>query len=126
MSYCTPAALKAFSRNGRSAVSQRTDDLLSGRITPSFCVFAELVPSLFPELHAVKPPRTRRLAAAKVQMPLRIADPFWGVPPGRRQVLRISYGTDDPGAHGRCTVPLRFQGELELLCPATYASRPVP
>src|SRR5215475_11206136 len=87
MSYCTPAALKACSRKGRSAVSQRTDDLLSGRITPIFGVFAELVPPLFPELHAVKPPRTRRLAAAKVQMPLRIADPFWGVPPGRRQGL---------------------------------------
>src|SRR5262249_54057593 len=34
-SYCTPAALNAFSRYLRSAVSQRTDDFESGRITPT-------------------------------------------------------------------------------------------
>src|SRR3954471_18180650 len=36
MSYCTPAALKASVRYLRSAVSQRTDDFESGRMTPIF------------------------------------------------------------------------------------------
>src|SRR3954469_8590190 len=31
----TPAASKAFFRSGRSTVSQRTDDLVSGRRTPT-------------------------------------------------------------------------------------------
>src|SRR4051794_14066947 len=34
MSNCTPAALKASPRYLRSAVSQRTDDFESGRMTP--------------------------------------------------------------------------------------------
>src|SRR4029450_1624070 len=34
MSYWTPAALKACSRSGLSAVSQRAEDLVSGRMTP--------------------------------------------------------------------------------------------
>ena len=34
MSYLTPASLNAASRAGRSAVSQRTEDSVSGRITP--------------------------------------------------------------------------------------------
>ena len=34
MSYLTPASLNAFSSAGRSAVSQRTEDSVSGRITP--------------------------------------------------------------------------------------------
>src|SRR5690348_9323876 len=74
MLYCTPAALKAASRYGRSAVSHRTDDLLSGRMTPILGVFAAGV-LLLPVLHAAKPPIARRPTAANV-MPLRIADPF--------------------------------------------------
>ena len=35
MSYSTPAPLKASSRKGRSAVSQRAEDAVSGRITPT-------------------------------------------------------------------------------------------
>src|SRR6478752_8388998 len=38
MSYATPAALNAASRFGRSWVSQRADDLVSGRITPTLPV----------------------------------------------------------------------------------------
>src|SRR5690349_20186124 len=71
---CTPAALKAASRYGRSAVSHRTDDLMSGRMTPILGVFAAGV-LLLPVLHADRPPIARRPTAANV-MPLRIADPF--------------------------------------------------
>src|SRR4051794_12688797 len=38
MSDCTPAALKALARNGRSAFSQRADDWVSGRITPTLAL----------------------------------------------------------------------------------------
>ena len=40
MSYWTPAALNASSRYLRSAVSHRTEDALSGRMTPIFGVFS--------------------------------------------------------------------------------------
>src|SRR5262245_106135 len=75
MSYWTPAFLNAASRYGRSAVSQRTDDLLSGRMTPILGVFAAGV-LLPPVLQADRPPIARRPTAANVRMPLRIADPF--------------------------------------------------
>src|SRR4029078_4985311 len=55
MSYWTPSALNAASRYLRSAVSQRTDDLLSGRMTPIFGVFADPPPLLL-EPQAVRPP----------------------------------------------------------------------
>ena len=35
MSYSTPAALKAASRSGLSLFSQRAEDLVSGRMTPT-------------------------------------------------------------------------------------------
>ena len=59
MSYSTPAALNASSRNGRSAVSQRTDDFVSGRITPTFAAFAPPAPVVAappPPVVAAPPP----------------------------------------------------------------------
>src|SRR5690349_22566548 len=50
MSYCTPAALNAASRYGRSAVSHRAEDLLSGRMTPILGVFALPLAPPLPEL----------------------------------------------------------------------------
>src|SRR5919112_2897364 len=47
----TPAALKAFSSCGRSALSQRADDLVSGRITPTLPLLAASPPPV-----AVPPP----------------------------------------------------------------------
>src|SRR6478735_10617728 len=44
MSYFTPAALNAASRAGRSAVSQRTDDFVSGRMTPILPAFDDELP----------------------------------------------------------------------------------
>src|SRR3954447_26204005 len=41
MSASTPASWKAFVRSGRSAPSQRAEDAVSGRITPTFCFFCE-------------------------------------------------------------------------------------
>src|SRR4051812_42162862 len=50
MSASTPAASKAFFRNGRSTVSQRTEDLESGSRTPTLPAFASvLVPPELPE-----------------------------------------------------------------------------
>src|SRR3954451_6131246 len=49
MSDSTPAALNASPSNGRSAFSQRADDCVSGRITPTLAlvsVFVELEPLL--------------------------------------------------------------------------------
>ena len=40
MSAWTPAALKAWPRNGRSAFSQRAEDWVSGRMTPTFALAA--------------------------------------------------------------------------------------
>src|SRR4029078_7429683 len=40
MSYLTPAALKAASRYGRSLASQRLDDAVSGRMTPTKALLA--------------------------------------------------------------------------------------
>src|SRR3954447_11649540 len=40
MSDCTPAALNAWARNGRSAFSQRAEDCVSGRITPTLALAA--------------------------------------------------------------------------------------
>src|SRR5437016_4244429 len=60
MSYWRPAALNASLRYLRSFVSQRAEDLLSGRMTPIFAVFA--APVVLPELgvelepHAARPP----------------------------------------------------------------------
>src|SRR5687767_2501090 len=78
MSDSTPAALNASERNLRSAVSQRTEDLLSGRITP---ILGVLPPPLLPEPvslpesspHAASDPTANRLAAAMERIPLRIA-----------------------------------------------------
>src|SRR3954471_16832912 len=47
MSNFTPAALNAFSRFGRSAASQRGEEVVSGRITP---ILPEALPPLEPEL----------------------------------------------------------------------------
>src|SRR5262245_25633647 len=83
MSYFTPAALKASSRYLWSAVSQRLDDLLSGRMTPIFGVLVALLPLLSsPLLQAARLPtvitpmavRARRLLRMIAQIPL-------GVPP---------------------------------------------
>lgn len=73
MSYWTLAALNASSRKRRSAVSQRGEDLLSGRITPILGVFLESAEPL-PEssLQAVKPPVVSRPTAAMVRIPLRM------------------------------------------------------
>src|SRR3954468_4157914 len=49
MSNLTPAALKAFSRFGRSALSQRGEEVVSGRITP-------ILPEAWPPLEPLLPP----------------------------------------------------------------------
>src|SRR5258705_12213469 len=71
MSYWTFAALKASVRYLRSAVSQRADDLLSGRITPILGVLVVVVP---PELllvpQAATPPRASRPGAGIRQLRL--------------------------------------------------------
>src|SRR3954471_17829171 len=46
----TPAALKAACSNGRSAVSQRTEDFVSGSRTATFSAFAELLLLLLDEV----------------------------------------------------------------------------
>ena len=60
MSYSTPAASKAASSSGRSAVSQRTEDSVSGRMTPILPAASPLPvsppsspPSLLSSPHAV-------------------------------------------------------------------------
>ena len=57
MSNCTPAALNASPRYVRSAVSQRTDDFESGRITPTLPVTA-------PPVVVAAPPAAAVVAAA--------------------------------------------------------------
>src|SRR4051812_48016085 len=53
MSYLTPAFLKAASRFGRSALSHRGEEVVSGRITP---ILPEALPPLEPELPLPLPP----------------------------------------------------------------------
>src|SRR5438876_194644 len=81
MSYWTPAALNAAVSAGRSAVSQRAEDLLSGRITPifAFLAFALLLDELLLELpQAVTLIRMAAVAAVRPRIPLRIEKgPFW-------------------------------------------------
>src|SRR4051812_25746192 len=78
MSDCTPAALNASVRYLRSAVSQRADDLLSGRITPILGVLPVPEPDPEPELdeelfpQAARPPAATTMAARAV-MPLRMS-----------------------------------------------------
>src|SRR3954451_24377169 len=51
MSAWTPAALNASPRNGRSAPSQRAEDWVSGRMTPTFSLAAGVaVPAALPPL----------------------------------------------------------------------------
>src|SRR4051794_15039950 len=50
MSNSTPASLKAASRFGRSCVSQRADDLVSGRMTPIFPLVAVVAGAALLEL----------------------------------------------------------------------------
>src|SRR5512143_4053016 len=74
MSYFTLAALNACSRNGRSAVSQRTEDLLSGRITPTYGCFALLLAPLEGELlvdllQAAMPPNVTTPTVATARIP---------------------------------------------------------
>src|ERR1700730_13934438 len=84
MSDWTPAWSKADLRYLRSAVSQRTDEALSGRMTPIFGVFAGVPPPAWLELpQAATPPKASRPVAAIRQMLLRIADPFCGGVPSR-------------------------------------------
>ena len=50
MSYSTPASSKAASSAGRSALSQRTEDSVSGRMTPILPAASELpLPASSPE-----------------------------------------------------------------------------
>src|SRR5215207_6146313 len=62
MSNCTPAAVKASPRNLRSAVSQRTDDFESGRITP-------ILPVTAPPVVVVAPPPLAAVVAVVVAAP---------------------------------------------------------
>src|SRR6478752_7212721 len=63
MSYATPAFLNAASRLGRSWVSQRADDLVSGRITPTLPVVPVAAPD--PDAAALEDPEA---AAAEVEL----------------------------------------------------------
>src|SRR2546430_7153168 len=79
MSYLTPAALNASSRYLRSAVSQRADVLLSGRMTP---MYGALAPPELPPLgvldlpHAARLPSVRTPAVATARIPLRMHGSF--------------------------------------------------
>src|SRR3954453_22974214 len=60
MSYSTPASLKACVRNGRSAPSQRAEEAVSGRMTPTLplglsLLLEDLLEPL-PELSESSPP----------------------------------------------------------------------
>src|SRR5258705_11624008 len=64
MSYCTPAVLNAASRYLRSAVSQRAEDALSGRITPIFGVLVA-APGVELSAQAVAAPQARRAVGGR-------------------------------------------------------------
>jgi hypothetical protein len=82
MSYWTPAALKAASRSGLSAVSQRAEDLVSGRMTPTLGVLPPLAAPLSPPPLSSPPPQAARMsvsaatAATRLTNLLRMTRPF--------------------------------------------------
>src|SRR5258708_39665443 len=107
MAVLTPAASNAAFRKGLSAGSQRAEDLVSGRMTPTNGVLAlplapELaVPSDLP--HADRPPATTSPAAAKARIPLRICTGPFGVCAARgggRVVLFGCFVRVSPGLCG--------------------------
>src|SRR3954451_8872297 len=65
MSYLTPAALNAASSAGRSAVSQRTDDFVSGRMTPILPAFDDEPLSLPDLLSSLEPQALSERAAPR-------------------------------------------------------------
>src|SRR3954471_70391 len=92
MSYFRPLALNAASREGRSWLSQRTEDLLSGRITPMNGFLppaapAELEPPVLEEpgevdtdlplLHALSAIPVAAVATRRRSICLFIRYPFW-------------------------------------------------
>src|SRR5215207_9047242 len=82
MSYSTPAALKACSRSGLSLFSQRADDLVSGRMTPTLGVLppppaaAPSPPSSSPPPHAARMRVSAATAAITLRNLLRMTRPF--------------------------------------------------
>src|SRR3954469_9135571 len=103
MSYLTPAALNAFSRFGRSALSHRGDEAVSGRITPilpdalppELLLPLPLLPlSLLP--HAVAPTRRAAERAVRVMMRRRAMRTchFVGVTEKFRAVVCARFGED--------------------------------
>src|SRR5215203_1181177 len=80
MSYCTPAALKACSSSGLSAVSQRAEDLVSGRMTPTLGVLPP-PPEDVPPLSSLPPQAasmsvSAAMAAIRLRNLLRMTRPF--------------------------------------------------
>src|SRR3954451_3332408 len=67
MSYSTPADLKASVRNGRSAPSQRAEEAVSGRMTPTLPLGLSLLEEdlleLLPELSESSPPQAATVKA---------------------------------------------------------------
>src|SRR3954451_12015811 len=102
MSYLTPAFLKAASRFGRSALSQRGEEVVSGRITP---ILPEALPplELLPLLplpllppQAVAPTRRAAERAVRVMMRRRAMRTchFVGVTEKFRAVVCARFGED--------------------------------
>src|SRR5439155_7512193 len=89
MSYLTPAALNAAVRFGLSAVSQRCEDLVSGRITPTYGAFVlEVVDLLLLLQQAARPPSATAPTVATTRIPLRIARVLSGYAPHVRRTCR--------------------------------------
>src|SRR5215211_1526466 len=70
MSYWTPAALNASSRSGLSAVSQRAEDLVSGRMTPTLGVLPPPPPPPPPPLSS-SPPQAARMSVSAATAAIR-------------------------------------------------------
>src|ERR1035437_6785361 len=91
MSYPTAAVLKAASRYFRSAVSQRAEDLLSGRMTPIFALLAAFVLPLVPlELHPATISDDAASAVAAIRNFLRMSHPSLDAAPSRAPVVRAT------------------------------------
>src|SRR5215468_204979 len=132
MSLFTPAASKACFRKGLSAVSQRTEDLVSGRMTPMSGVLAaglEPEPALLLlELpHADRPPATTSPAAAKARIPLRICTGPFGVcaAPGGGRVVHSCLVRLVAGPAGARTGPGRPSRE-PIVVPGNVFRRHTP
>src|SRR4029453_15385162 len=128
-SYSTPASLNAFSRNGRSAVSQRAEEAVSGRITPILPAEALAVPppplplspeSSSPQALRVSTPATPTASTATNCLRMR-SGPFRA---DRRCAGRRASGhRDSRGPDPTPASPCPVHGDADMLGRATYLRR---